>query len=71
MLKEKIKTFDNDGQVIEGYRVIIGQTELRQIIFFNGKKELDSTTYMFAQKDTMMVRYAELIVWQMNSGRHI
>lgn len=41
MLKEKIKMFDKDGQLIEGYRVITVKRELRQVIYFKDKKESD------------------------------
>ncbi|GAC21897.1 hypothetical protein [Paraglaciecola arctica] len=71
MLKENIKTFDDDGQLIEGYRVMTGKRELHQVIYFKDKKESDTTIYELGQKDSVMLRYAELIVWQMSAGRHI
>lgn len=70
MLKEQISTLNNDGQLIEGYRVITGKRKLYQVIHFKDKKESDSAFYIVSQKDTVMLSLAELILWQLSSGRH-
>jgi|TARA_R110002012_G_scaffold285167_1_gene476166 hypothetical protein len=66
-MKEILRVTFN-GKEFKGSRTVKGKRKLTQSITFNGKTELDSAQYKVNEKDTIMLKFAKLILFQLATG---
>jgi len=62
---------DVQGRIIHGQRVVFGAKKLTQTIIFADWCDQDSADYTPDQKNGVMLKMAEQILWQIATGRSL
>ena len=62
---------DLHGQPMHGQRIVYGTKKLTQVVIFADWCDRDSANYTPDQKNGVMLKMAEQILWQIATGRSL